>query len=61
MSNIITKLKELPNELILIFFDYFYFYYLYEIFSDLNQHFNKLIEHYDRESYYHVFLLIIFL
>ncbi|CAF1226836.1 unnamed protein product [Rotaria sordida] len=38
-----TKFEDLPNELILICFNYFDFYQLYEIFFCLNQRFNKLI------------------
>ncbi len=41
----ITKFEQLPNELILICFDYFDFYQLYEIFSCLNQRLTKLIFH----------------
>jgi hypothetical protein len=41
----ITKFEQLPNELILIVFDYLDFYRLYEIFSCLNERFMKLILH----------------
>jgi len=41
----ITKFEQLPNELILICFSYFNFYKLYDIFSNLNQRFNQLIQY----------------
>ncbi|CAF3742278.1 unnamed protein product [Rotaria sp. Silwood1] len=41
----ITKFEQLPNELILTCFSYFNFYELYEIFSNLNQRFNQLIQY----------------
>ncbi|CAF3705111.1 unnamed protein product [Rotaria sp. Silwood1] len=43
--NSITKFEQLPNELILMCFSYFDFYYLYEIFYCLNQRFNQLIQY----------------
>ncbi|CAF5011038.1 unnamed protein product, partial [Rotaria sp. Silwood1] len=42
-TSTITKFEHLPNELILICFDYFDFYWLYELFFDLNQRLNELI------------------
>ena len=39
----ITTLEQLPTELILLCFDYFEFYQLYEAFSCLNQRFTQLI------------------
>jgi hypothetical protein len=41
----ITKFEQLPNELILVCFDYFDLYQLYEIFYYLNERFKKLILH----------------
>ncbi|CAF1264650.1 unnamed protein product [Adineta steineri] len=41
----LTKFEQLPNELLLICFDYFDYYYLYETFSSLNQHFKNLIQY----------------
>ena len=41
----ITTFEQFPNELILICFSYFNFYELYEIFFNLNQRFNQLIQY----------------
>jgi hypothetical protein len=40
-----TKFEDLPNELILLCFNYFDFYWLYELFFCLNQRFNELISY----------------
>jgi hypothetical protein len=41
----ITKFEQLPNELTLICFSYLNFYELYDIFFNLNQRFNQLIQY----------------